>query len=344
MVLAVSLAAGSLYAAATPQAALLVLSKGDHTLAIVDPATLKAVARMPVGEDPHEVVASTDGKFAYASNYGGGRYHTLAVLDLVNQKALPSIDLEPLLGPHGLAFVDGKVWFTAEASKCIGRYDPATRKVDWILGTGQNTTHMIFVAPDLQMSPSSTNIIAVAPALQKIITSNIRSATMSFIDRVPDSGGGRSPVPDWNETVVPVGKGAEGFDVSPDGKELWAANAGDGTVSILSLADEKVTHTLSANVEGANRLKFTPDGKWVLISTLRGPDLVILDAATRREVKRLPVGSGAAGIQIQPDGTRAYVSCTPDNYVAVVDLSSLKVVGHIDAGREPDGLAWAVQR
>jgi YVTN family beta-propeller protein len=76
---------------------------------------------------------------------------------------------------------------------------------------------------------------------------------------------------------------------------------------------------------------------------LNGPELVILDARTRREVKRLKIGRGAAGIQMQPDGARAYVACTPDDYVAVVDLKSLEVVGHIDAGKQPDGLAWVVR-
>ena len=46
---------------------LLALSKADHTLAIVDPATLKVIARVPVGTDPHEVIASSDGKIAYVS-------------------------------------------------------------------------------------------------------------------------------------------------------------------------------------------------------------------------------------------------------------------------------------
>jgi YVTN family beta-propeller protein len=72
--------------------------------------------------------------------------------------------------------------------------------------------------------------------------------------------------------------------------------------------------------------------------------VVILDAATRRGVNRIDIGHGAAGIQMQPDGSRVYVSCTPDNYVIVMDLASLKIVGHIDAGKEPDGLAWAIQR
>src|SRR6201992_3593696 len=81
---------------------LLALSKGDHTLSIVDPATLKVIARVQVGQDPHEVVASADGKTAYVSNYGGGRFHELNVIDLVHQKALPAIDTKPLFGPHGL--------------------------------------------------------------------------------------------------------------------------------------------------------------------------------------------------------------------------------------------------
>ena len=149
---------------------------------------------------------------------------------------------------------------------------------------------------------------------------------------------------DWNQTVIPVGKGDEGFDVSPDGRELWTADAQDGTVSIINIAGKKVVATLDAKVNGANRLKFSVDGKLVLISTLFGSDLVVYDAATRKEMKRVKVGHGAAGILMQPDGARAFVACGPDNYVAVVDMKTLEVTGHIDAGGEPDGLAWAMRR
>jgi YVTN family beta-propeller protein len=330
------------------QDTLLVLSKGDQTLSIVDPVTLKVLGRVPSGPDPHEVVASSDGKTAYISNYGGGAYNTLTVADLVDRKALPAIDLGALHGPHGLEFSGGKVWFTAEANKVIGSYDPATKKIDWILGTGQNRTHMIYVFPDQK----------------RIITSNVSAATMTIIDQTagggrpggpppggPPPGGpqqkGRGPGPggppraDWEETVVAVGRGAEGFDVSPDGKELWAANAQDGTVSVVDLAGKKVSDTLAANVMSANRLKFTLDGKLVLISTLNGPDLTIYDAASRKVVKRIKIGRGAAGIQMDPNGSRAFLACTPDDYVAIVDLKTLEVTGHLDAGKGPDGMAWA---
>ncbi len=72
-----------------------------------------------------------------------------------------------------------------------------------------------------------------------------------------------------------------------------------------------------------------------------GKDLVVLDARTRKVVKRIPIEQhGASGIQMQPDGARVFVACPRDHYVAVVDLARLEMVGKIDAGREPDGMAW----
>jgi len=335
-------------AQATPRVSLLALSKQDHTLSIVDPASLRIVRTVPVGDDPHEVIASADGKMAYVSNYGFGAFHTLAVIDLVGQKRLDSIDLGALRGPHGLDFKVGKVWFTAEAAKAIGSFDPGSGKIDWIMGTGQDRTHMIYVFADGK----------------RIVTTNVNSATVTVMEKTegrpggpppgmppPDGGpgsgpgaGGPPPMPtppggDWKLTVIPVGRGSEGFDVSPDGKEAWVANAQDGTVSVIDLEAKKVTATLAANVRGANRLKFTPDGKRVLITAQSA--LVVLDAATHAEVKRLAEVHGSGGIQMQPDGARAFVACGRDNQVAVIDLKTLEMVGKVDVA-SPDGLAWAV--
>ena len=163
--------------AQAPKETLLALSKREHTLAIVDPATLKVLAKVPIGNDPHEVIASADGNTAYVSNYGFGTFNTLAVVDLATQKPLPAIDLGPLRGPHGLAVAGGKVWFTAEAAKAIGSYDPAIQKVDWILGTGQNRTHMIYVSPDLK----------------QIVTTNVSSGTVTIIEKTPPRQPGPPP-------------------------------------------------------------------------------------------------------------------------------------------------------
>ena len=335
--------------AETPSTALLILAKSEQALYIVDPGTQAVVAKVSAGPDPHEIVASEDGKFAYISNYGGGSLNTISVVELVKQKTLQAIDLGALRGPHGLVFVDGKVWFTAEAARVVGSYDPATQKIDWVLGTGQDRTHMIYVFR----------------GHERMATSNVNSATVTLIEKDDSPRRGPGPPPggpgmpaaqgpagsgpgarasNWIETVIPVGDGAEGFDVSPDGKEIWVANAQDGTISIIDVADKKVVQTLDANVAGANRLKFTPDGKLVLVSTLRGGDLTVLSAASRKEVKRIAIGHGAAGILMQPDGLRAYVACTPDDYVVAIDLKTLELAGKIAVGKEPDGLAWAVRR
>src|SRR5260370_33857648 len=68
-VFGVFLLAANFTAAQTPSPALLVLEKSDNSLAIVDPASLQIVARVAAGPDPHEIVASADGKRAYISNY-----------------------------------------------------------------------------------------------------------------------------------------------------------------------------------------------------------------------------------------------------------------------------------
>ncbi len=337
----ISLASSTL--AQAQSAMLLALSKDDHTVAIVDPATLQVLARIPSGPDPHEIIASNDGKLAFISNYGGldSTLNTISVVDLVARRALPPIDLGALRSTHGLAFAGGKLYFTAETNKVIGRYDPATQRVEWILGTGQDRTHMVLVSK----------------SLDRIFTSNVNSATISIIEQVSHPNGGFGPPPGappgsprltWEVTNVPAGHGVEGFDVSPNGKELWAANARDATVTIIDVTSKKPVQTLPIAVKGANRLKFTTDGKLVLISGLGAhagdSSLVVLDASTRKEVKQLSLGGGAAGILMAPDGSRAFVAVSSADKIAVVDLKTLEVSGQISVGKQPDGLAWAVQR
>lgn len=364
-------------AAETPTPALLVLNKGDNSLAIVDPVASKVVARLPSGPEPHEVVACKG--LAFISNYGGN--NTLSVVDLVAQKALSPVNLGALRSPHGLWVAEGKVYFTAEANKIIGSYDPASQQIDWLLGLGQERTHMIVVSPDAK----------------KIYTANVNSDTISLIERgsvangpgrfpgpggppglpggpggpppgrpgeggpppsgpdgksgpgrPPGPGGGRGGPPfgpigggGWNATHVVVGKGPEGFDVSPDGKEVWAANSHDGTVSIIDVAKKSVVQSLSVGTRMSNRLKFTPDGKFVFISDLGGPDLVVVDVGARKELKRIALGGGAAGILMQPDGSKAYVAVGSQNGVTVINLTSMEITGHIETGPGPDGLSWA---
>ena len=296
---------------------LLVLNK-EGTVAIVDPNTNAVLGRAPTGDAPHEVVATTDGKLAVASNYGTGPApgHTLSVIDIATRQEIHRVDIAPLERPHGLFAAGGKVYFTAEQNKIVGRYDPAANRVDWMLGTGEDTTHMVLLNRDLS----------------RIFTSNISSATISIFER--------SSAQNWHGTVVKVGPGAEGFDLSPDEKQIWAANAGDGTISVVDVAKKAVTQTFDIASKRSNRLKFTPDGKLALVSDLTSGELVVIDVLSRKVIRRIAVGKGVAGVLIAPDGSRAYAAATGDNCVTVVDLKSLAVTGRIETGTGPDGMDW----
>jgi YVTN family beta-propeller protein len=315
---------------------LLVLEKDTRQLAIVDPLQLRVLARLPSGPDPHEVEASSDGKVAYISNYGGegSDQHIISRIDLVARGPLAPIDLGALHSAHGLDFVGGKLYFTAESSKLIGRYDPVSARIDWVMGTGQDRTHMLWVAPDLK----------------HIYTTNVRSGTVSVLESATRPAFGRAGplVTVWDITVIPAGRGSEGFDVSPNGRQLWTANAQDGTVTVIDLATRKALETFAIPVHGANRLKFTPDGAHVLISALGNfgshepehGNLIVLDVATHRSIKSLDLGGGAAGILIPPGGAEAFVAVSGGGKVAVVDLKTFEVRGQIAPLGQPDGMAW----
>lgn len=303
--------------ALAPAATLLVLNK-EGNLAIVDPATRKVRATVRTGEQPHEVAVSADGKLAFVSNYGGGTApgNSLSVIDIPARREIHRVDLTPLGRPHGLWAVNGKCWFTAESNSAIGRYDPVTNRVDQIIGTGQGQTHMVLALADES----------------RLFTSNIASDSISILDR--------AGVGNWKQTVIQVGKGPEGFDLSPDGRQLWSANSRDGTVSAIDVASRSLIHTFRVQTQRSNRLKFSPDGRLVLISDLESGELLILERDTRRERKRMPLGREVAGILITPDSARAYVAVTGDDNVAVIDLKTFELVDRLKTGVGPDGMAW----
>jgi YVTN family beta-propeller protein len=299
---------------------LLVLNKAENTLAVVDPATLKVVARVQTGEGPHEVVVSADGRTAYVSNYGAQKPgNSISVIDLAARRETRRVDLGPLMRPHGLAERGGKVYFTSELARAVGRYDPATDKVDLVVGTGQVVTHMLVMHPKRPV----------------VYTANILSNTASVIELDKQE----QPGPPPRVTHVAVGPKPEGLDVSPDGRELWVGHNDDGGVSVIDTETNKVKETFKAGGMPI-RVKFTPDGRYVLISSPTTGQLAVFDAATRKELKRFAVGEAAVGVAVSSDSRRAYVASMAAGKVTAVNLEDMTVAGSVETGQAPDGLAW----
>jgi YVTN family beta-propeller protein len=299
--------------------ALLVLNKSDSALAIIDPGTLKILGTVPTGTAPHEVAASADGRLAFVCNYGTGPApgNTISIVDIRARKELMRLDLGPLTRPHGITEAGGKVYFTVEGSRAVARIDPSTLKVDWVMGTGQDGTHMVVVSPDQS----------------KLYTANIAAGTVTMIRLKPIQGA-------ESITQIQVGKGSEAIDISPDGREVWTAHRSDSAMSVIDTAADKVKATFQT-AKSPFRVKFTPDGRRALVSDPVAGEVVVYDGSSHQEIKRIKIGGAPVGILIQPDGARAYIAETGANKVAVLDLASLEVSATIDPGREPDGMAWA---
>jgi YVTN family beta-propeller protein len=299
------------------QPLLLVLNKVDNELAIIDPDAMKIIAKVETGLGPHEVCATSDGKYAIVANYGDAKTvgHSLSVIDLATKKVLRVVDTSPLKRPHGLAEADGKVWFTSETSAVVGRYDPATDKVDAIIGTGQGLSHM--VVRDAKSG--------------KIFTANIMSDSVTMLETK-----GQHPKP----VQIAVHKEPEGIAISPDGASVWVGHRKGGDIVVIDTKTKEVTQTIACGGVPI-RLAFTPDGKRVLVSEAEVGNVLVFDAATFKEIGRVPVGNTPVGILATPDSKRAFVAITGEGKVVCVDLETMKVTRSLETGNQPDGVAWA---
>ncbi len=313
---------------------LIVGNKAEATASLIDLASGKVVATLPTGEGPHEVAVSPDGRWALVANYGTGPRpgSTLTVIDVAAARVEKTVDLGEHRRPHGVEWLDGRrALVTAEAGKALLEVDVQDGKVLRAIGTGQEVSHMV----------------AAAPGGGRAFVANIGSGSMTAIDLAAGK----------KLADVPTGAGAEGIAVAPDGRHVWVTNREAGTVTAIDAA----TLEVAGSVECPGfpiRAKFTPDGKRLLVSNARNGDVAVVSTADRRLERRVPMGIEAAttegrllgafgsspvpiGIVIAPDGRRAWVANSNADKIAVLDLATWQVTGHLSAGKEPDGMAYS---
>jgi YVTN family beta-propeller protein len=308
---------------------LVVLNKSDHEAVLVDPASLATVARIPTGVGPHEAAVSPDGRTVFVSNYGmfgvfreGERRdqpgNTISVLDLERGAARDTFDLGEYTRPHGIwVSRDGRrLWVTCEGAQAVLELDAASGAIREAWQTGQEVSHMLVPTPDER----------------KLYVANIRSGSVSVIDR--QEGGVRT---------VPTGAGAEGIDVTPDGREVWVTNRAANTVSVIATASDSVVASFESGGQMPIRVKFTPDGKEAWVSNARSNAVAVFDVRSRRRLATIEVGAMPIGIQMSPDGRRAFVANTNDDKVTRIDVRSRKAERGFSPGNEPDGMAWVAR-
>jgi YVTN family beta-propeller protein len=324
-----------------PPRTLVVLNKGGASAALVDMASRRVVGTVPTGTGPHEVTVSPDGRTAVVGNYGDRTPgSSLTVIDLPKRAVVRTIPLGEYRRPHGIAWLpDGKrVAVTSETARAVVLVTVATGAVQAI-PTNQEGTHLLVLSRDGR----------------RLYTANIGSNSVSMLDLV------RGTVA---RTVTTLPR-PEAIDLSPDGRELWTApQVAQGAPGMITVLDAATLDSVAAFPSGGvypNRLRFTPDGRLVLVSNAASGTVQLFDARTRAPVAAIPfprdtakapadggplggaMGASAVplGILVTPDSRTAYVATAAHNEIAVVDIPGRRVVATLRTGQEPDGLAFA---
>ncbi len=299
---------------------LVVTNKGPSTATIIDVATGRALATLPTGQGPHEVVMSTDGRMAVVTDYGGqGGGSTLTVIDVPGLRVARTIDLGQYRRPHGIVFLPGDslVAVTSESSRNVVIVNVVAGAVRRAIPTQHDGSHMVGVVADGS----------------RMYTGDMGSNTVSELD-----GRTGQYVRSFDVPAQP-----EAVNVTPDGAEVWVGSNATGRVSVV----DPRTGTVTTAAEGLGwpyRVLFTPDRRFVFLPDLRGEELRVLDRASRRELARLKFpGGGPQGIIATPDGRYVLQSLSRQARIAIIDVNTRAVVGHLPAGETPDGVAYSTR-
>jgi Tol biopolymer transport system component/pimeloyl-ACP methyl ester carboxylesterase len=301
-----------------PSEMLVVSRNGENQALLIDPANYKVMAALPVGKGPHEIAVSPDGGTAYVAISGSGQEpgHTITVLDLKQRTVKATFDLGSYRQPHDLRVSrDGAlVWVTCAPSKAVVEIDTRNGKIirDWKLD--QDGAWMLTVTPDDR----------------KIYTANLEGRSVSIIDRRANT-----------VRSIPFESSQLGIDVSPDGREVWVHHTEKQQISIIDVATDNVVATMASGGQGFGHVKFTPDGKYVLVPQSESKNLVVFEAAGRRQIETIALSAPPKVITVSHDGKRAFITSPSADQAMVIDLVTWKETGTFPTGKTPDGIAWA---
>jgi len=233
------------------------------TISVIDTATNKVTATVPVGSYPFGVAVNPTETKVYVTNRGSS---TVSVIDTATNTVTATIPIET--GANGIAVSpDGKkVYVTDLDTSAVSVIDAATNTVTDTVNVGY--------------TPFG---IAVSPDGKKAYVTNADSSTVSVIDTATNTV----------TATVPVGQWPLGVAVSPDGKKVYVANEGSNIISVIDTA----TNTVIATVEVGDQpfgVSVTPDGTKIYVANHHSTTVSVIAAATNTVTATVNVGNSPA--------------------------------------------------
>jgi YVTN family beta-propeller protein len=120
---------------------------------------------------------------------------------------------------------------------------------------------------------------------------------------------------------------------------LYITNTKSESVSIIDTDTLEVVGTIPLGKGKPNRIVFHPDGKTAWVVYDKTHDLGVIDAETRKLVRRVKVGGNPYNLNFTPDGRQLLVldwsSDTSNDEVIFYDLKAEKIAGRIEVSTWP---------
>lgn len=322
-----------------PGTLVVVSGTADEAL-LIDPDSRRVLGRFPTGPDPREVAVSPDGRYAYVTSYGwvpesdgidasadgpdasdgdmalsSPDSRGVTVLDLVQRRVHATFQPRDYLNLEAIRVAaDGRrLWMTSSQGGVV-ELDAFTGEVKMLW----------------QTESAEPGTLTVTRDSRRVYVANTDADHVTMIDRV---------------TVVPqrvrTGSRPQGLDLSNDQRELWVANSGDHTISVVNTRRLKEEVRFPSGGTGPTRLRFNPAGNEVWVSHRGTQEVVVLDVASAAVIARIPIDGEPRSLAFSDDGKRVFVSVPSRHRVDVIDVSDREVIGSLDGARGPAGVAWS---
>ena len=276
----------------------------------------RRVGALSLGTQPHEIAADAARRFAYVGHYGveswkapGAGGSKVWVIDLNRRALVRTIDLSPFGRLHAVRIdARGRLYVLSETDSMLARFDDPVRDdaPSRLIPVGGARSHYLVIRRDGT----------------RCYVADTLSGAVIMVD--PEDMG-----------VAPVrkriGTAPEAMTLSADERTLYVIDRPGGIIHALD-ADTLETRARRPMRGEAVRIVTQADGR-LIVSNVADKSLSRLDPVTLSEEARLPLGTGAPGLNLARN--TLYVSLE-DNHVAIVDLQAWKVTARFATGAAPD--------
>jgi DNA-binding beta-propeller fold protein YncE len=296
--------------------------RGSHAL-FLDPLDYTELASLDLPARPHELAISADHRFAYVSIYGLGVYGSnpepgrlIVVLHLAGHEQVETIDVSPHRAPHGLMLhPNGHLYASCDHSGVVAVVDPSAGRVVGAIEADSHGPHMIALLPDGS----------------KLYSENEEDPFVSVMD----------PASRRLLRKVPMPGGSAGICASADGQRVLVVAGQEPALAEIDTATDTLTRrvALAGHQRPAQRVRCSPDGRFVLVTSTEEPLVTLLDGQLERQTT-FATAAAPMGVAFAADGRTALVANHGAGRITVVDLETGKPTRDFAAGVGVETLAF----